>query len=238
MNGRLKFTIYHGLAASLAVHAALGLPFVALSLASPPDEPPTLVIELQGAVAESQTEQKILQETKGEEKQEEVDAAKPAQATDAPPHPDDQPPEATESEKEMPLPSAPSQAEPTPAATAKSGSAGASNITGAEVQQNAQTIKSKQDETSRIRDYLKLLGKKIQANLPDEERGATMVVSFAILSDGQIRQEALKIVESSGQPRLDASALKTIRASAPFAPPPREMTVSIVVDFDRKHSRR
>lgn len=65
MNGRLRFTIWHGFAASLAVHAALGPPFVVHSLALPPDEPPTLVIELQGAVAESQTEQKILQETKG-----------------------------------------------------------------------------------------------------------------------------------------------------------------------------
>lgn len=121
----------------------------------------------------------------------------------------------------MPLPPAPAEAEPAPAAAVKSGGAGASNVTGAQVQQNAQTIKAKQDETSRIRDYVKLLGKKIQANLPDEERSATVVVSFAILSDGQIRQEALKFVESSGRPRLDASALKTIRASAPFAPPPR-----------------
>jgi protein TonB len=44
----------------------------------------------------------------------------------------------------------------------------------------------------------------------------------------------LKIVESSGQPKLDASALKTIRASAPFAPPPKEMTVAIAVAFGRK----
>ena len=48
---------------------------------------------------------------------------------------------------------------------------------------------------------------------------------------GQICPETLKIAVSSGKPKLDAGALKTITASAPFDPPPREMTVSIVVEF-------
>jgi hypothetical protein len=45
---------------------------------------------------------------------------------------------------------------------------------------------------------------------------------------------ARQIVDSSGQPKLDAAALKTIRDSAPFAPPPKELTISIAVDFARK----
>jgi periplasmic protein TonB len=108
------------------------------------------------------------------------------------------------------------------------------------VQQNAQTIKADQQEIDRLRDYVKLLTKKVQSNLvyPDEGRQAgltgTATVSFTILGTGQIRPETLKIVESSGQPKLDAGALKTIRASAPFNPPPKEMTVAIAVAFGRK----
>lgn len=63
-------------------------------------------------------------------------------------------------------------------------------------------------------------------------RSAT--VPFAVLRSGEIRTETLKIVTSSGQPRLDASALKTIRACIPFDPPPKEMTVVVAVDFGRK----
>jgi TonB family protein len=37
----------------------------------------------------------------------------------------------------------------------------------------------------------------------------------------------LKVVKSSGQALLDAEALSTIRASAPFPPPPREMEMTI-----------
>jgi protein TonB len=80
----------------------------------------------------------------------------------------------------------------------------------------------------------------VQAHLvyPDDGRRAglqgTATVSFAVLRNGQIRPETLKIVTSSGQPRLDASALKTIRASIPFDPAPKEMTVAIAVDFGRK----
>jgi protein TonB len=59
-------------------------------------------------------------------------------------------------------------------------------------------------------------------------------VSFTILASGQIRPETLKIVTSSGQPRLDGGALKTIRASVPFDPPPKEITIAIAVDFGRK----
>jgi periplasmic protein TonB len=84
------------------------------------------------------------------------------------------------------------------------------------------------------------LSKKVQDHLvyPDDGRQAqlqgTATVSFAILRSGQIRPETLKIVTSSGQPRLDTSALKTIRASIPFDPAPKEMTVVIAVDFGRK----
>ena len=60
-------------------------------------------------------------------------------------------------------------------------------------------------------------------------------MSFTLTSDGQIKPGTLAITLSSGQPKLDASALQTIRACAPFHAPPEELKVAIVVDFKRKH---
>ncbi len=223
---RSTFTIYHGLAASLALHSALGLPFVLSSLTSPVEEPSTLVFELEGMVADSQTEQKVQQEAKGEAKQDEADAAKP----------EDRPKDVAENDEEAATP-------PPPPSSAKAtqGSAG-SNISGDEEQQIAQTIRNdRAAEIDRLKEYVKLLSKKVQSKLvyPDEGRQAGLqgaaTVSFAILRTGQIRLETLKIIESSGQPKLDASALKTVRSSIPFAPPPKEMTVAIAVAFGRKH---
>jgi protein TonB len=238
-----KFTIYHGLAASLALHAALSLPYIVYGLASSDDdEPPPLVIELQGAVADSQTEQKVIEQSKGETKLEQAEAAKPVEAPPPSPAPEPPPSDVVEQPAEISAPPPqPPVPPPTPPETpAKSGSAGANDVKGTEVQQKAQTIRTDPQEIDRLREYVKGLTKKVQANLayPDEGREAglqgTATVSFAISATGQIRAGTLKIVESSGQPKLDAGALKTIRASAPFDPPPREMTVAIAVAFSRK----
>lgn len=241
MSGGLKFTIYHGFAASLALHSAIGLPFVVHALASPPEEPPSLVIELQGVVAENQTEQKLLQETKENAQRDEANKAKPEKAFDAPTAPsEDQSEDAIENEKEASMPP-PEAATNPPAAEVQAGAAGLNNVSGAEERQKAQMLRMDRDaELDRLKDYIKLLTKKVQANLvyPNEGRQAGLqgaaTVSFTILHSGQIRPETLKIIASSGQPKLDASALKTVRASAPFDPPPKEMTVAIAVAFGRK----
>jgi protein TonB len=269
MKRRSKFTIYHAFAVSLVLHAALSTPFVLHALASPPDDDdPTLVIELQGVTADTQNDQKVLQEIKGAASQQEADTAKPAETTPKsvatstdeqpqtvaddgtlppPASPAETPPSPTEKkmdEETLPPPTPPvPTAETTPSPTEKkTGSEGAqNNVAGAVERQNAQKIAADRDEEAdRLRDYVKVLVKKVQANLvyPDQGRRAglhgTATVSFTILSTGQIRQETLKIVESSGQPDLDASALKTIHASVPFAPPPQEITVAIAVGFGRK----
>lgn len=151
--------------------------------------------------------------------------------------PDDQP---TDEDKKEP--STPPKTAPRPPATAaRSGSAGANDVSGVEERQNAKTIKVDRDvEIDRLNRYVKLLTKKVMVNLvyPDEGRQARLQgaarVSFTILPNGQIRPENLKLVESSGQPKLDASALKTVRSSVPFDPPPKEMTVAIAVAFGRK----
>lgn len=239
MNRTLKFTIWHGIAVSLVLHSAFAVPFVVHDLMPLPDDPPLLVIDLQGVVSDNQTEQKVMQQVKGTPKQQEEQMAKPAQAaTPAPPPPDDPPKEVTENgDAPAPPPPAPAEAQPTAdAAAAQSGAAGSTNIVGAEEKQLAQTIRERETEQERINAYVKLLSKKVRANLvyPDEGRPAAAMVSFTILNNGQIRADSLKITESSGQPVLDTSALKTIRASVPFDPPPHEMTIAINVVFPRR----
>src|SRR5262245_34835351 len=61
MGTRPTFTIGHGYVASIAMHALLVLPFVQ-SFRPPPDKPPLLVVELQGLIAETQFEERVLQE--------------------------------------------------------------------------------------------------------------------------------------------------------------------------------
>jgi periplasmic protein TonB len=238
---RSRFTIWHGLFASLVVHSLLALPFVIYTLAEPPDEASPLVIELQGAVADNQAEQKIQQETKGSTEKQAAEPAKPPEAPAPEPAKDDPP--VDDKDATLPAP-APEPPKPTskPPAEAKSGDAGANNVAGAEERQVAQTIKAdRETEIERLREYVKLLSKRVQSHLvyPDEGRQAglqgTATVSFTILPSGQIRSDTLKVVTSSGQPKLDASALKTIHASIPFDPAPKEMTVVIAVEFGRKH---
>ena len=230
MRQKLKFTLWHGLAASLAIHSVLGAPFVVHGLERPNDDAPVLVVELQGAVSDSQAVQRVLQQTKGDEKQEQ---ASPDRPPDQLAENGDQPPP----EPETTAPSTVKQTEEQPTRPATEG--GANNVKGVEEQQTAQTVKQ-DDDADRLAEYIKLLSKKVEAHLvyPDEGRKAALqgvaTVSFRVLDNGQIRPETLKVVESSGQPKLDASALNTIRASLPFDPPPKEMTIAIGVSYGRK----
>jgi periplasmic protein TonB len=77
----------------------------------------------------------------------------------------------------------------------------------------------------------------VRANLvqPDTGKRSSAVVAFTVLADGQIRQESLKVIASSGQSKLDQTAVKTVRTSVPFEPPPKEITVALTVDFGPKH---
>jgi protein TonB len=234
---RLTFTIYHGLLASLAIHTALATPFALPRWTHAPDLPKPLVVEFKGVAADRQSDEMAAQETKGEETKDKTQAAKPEEAASSqPPEPDEQK-APVEQEDGRPVPSeerAAPVAEQRPE-EAKTGQAGANDIIGATQRREARTIQADPiTETDLIRNYLKLLKKKVQANL-DSAHSAQLqgapLVSFTVLANGQIRPGTLKIRASSGKPKLDAGALKTIIACAPFDPPPREMTVSIDVEF-------
>ncbi|MGY3610712.1 MULTISPECIES: TonB family protein [unclassified Bradyrhizobium] len=225
---RLRVTLPWCLVASIALHLLLGLPLILHAFAEPPDEPPVLVVELQGAAADIQTEQKVMQDTKAAPEQQAQSGR--SGATDPQP-PDDRPPDAAESpSQQYATPPAPRPEEPTPS------NEGSTNVSGGEQKQDAHTIKAEQTEADRLREYAKLLSKKVRAHLvnPGGGHASSATVTFFILSNGRIRSDSLKIVTSSGQSKVDASALQTIRASAPFDPPPKEMSITIVVDFDRR----
>ena len=110
------------------------------------------------------------------------------------------------------------------------------NIVGTDENQVARTVKAEQQEDDELSRYVKVLSKKIRENLvyPADGRRASAVVAFTILADGKLQPDSLKVAESSGQPKLDASALQTIRASAPFPQPPKELSIEIIVDFARR----
>jgi protein TonB len=245
MKRRLKFTIYHGLAVSLALHSAVAFPFVAHVLTPPPEDPEMLVVDLEGVDSDVQMEQKVLQETKGEAQQDDAKAEKPAEPTPTPPAPSRQEQKdivAEDKDENGTPPPSPTPSKPVPVAETsppavekKSGSAGANNVKGTTEQQDAQTIR---DEHQRLQAYVYQITKKVRANLVKHEERKSPTVSFTILSDGQIRPDSLKMVESSGNPKLDADALQTVRASLPFPPPPQttkeELNVKLFLDYNPK----
>ncbi len=224
MNRALKFTIWHGMIASLALHSALALPFVVQTLA-PPDNSEVLVVELQGMVSDTQLEEKVAQQP--------PDQPQPPSQPALPPPQEAPPPEPQEEDGAKPPEPQPQVSPPQPQVPPQ-----ARQVQDPDEQQKAQILKTERDlEASRLREYIKRLSKKVQANLvyPDEGRKGNATVSFTLTSDGQIKPGTLAITLSSGQPKLDASALQTIRACAPFHAPPEELKVAIVVDFKRKH---
>ncbi|MBN8969230.1 MAG: energy transducer TonB [Rhizobiales bacterium] len=223
MNRTLTFTIWHGLIASVALHSALAAPFVVNKLVPPPMDDVPLVIELQGVEADRQNEETLAQQMPEPQPQQ------PQAAPTAPPQEAPPPEPMEEAAAEPPPPQAQPQQEPTPPQPQKA-------PTPVE-QEKAQTLKVERDlEAERVRDYVKRLAKKAKANLvyPDgmTKLKGNATVSFALTADGHIRPGTLTIILSSGKPKLDASALATVRACAPFEPPPREMTVAFVVGYE------
>lgn len=244
----MTFTLGHGLAASLALHGALILPFTLRFEPPPPDEPPLLVVELQGIQSDTQSEQQVQQQTKGAPEQKPQDEAQEEQKTQtaqapSPPEPQQEAtPEATVAAPPPPTPEqkaedAPPQESATPA-QAQSGTPGAANIVGAQEQKQAQTLTQEQEDQLRKLAYVRALAKKLKGNLvlPADARRTirsrgTTRVSFTVEADGRVRAGTLKVKTSSGQPRYDAAALRTVEANAPFDPPPREMEVSVPVEY-------
>lgn len=252
----MSFNFPQAVVISLAIHAVLALPFALPALTEPPEDPPILVVEMQGIEAATQSQAAVQQQTKGE------NAPQPAQ----PPAPETPPPTEAQQQQaptpdtpqepvaengtheqapppepeQKPEEATPQETPPSPSTPSTTGAAGATNIEGEQEQRLAQTLaQEKQDEAERLRAYVKALNKKVLENLvyPDAGRKAglkgTARVGFTLLADGSVAAGSLHIASSSGQPQLDASALKTVEASAPFGAPPRPITIAIAVVYGK-----
>jgi protein TonB len=109
---------------------------------------------------------------------------------------------------------------------------------GAESEQPQQTIAVHNDMNDRIAAYIAQLAKQLQSNLiypPDAKKKrieGTTLVSFVVTESGGIQPSSLMVKRSSGSGVLDASALHTVASSAPFLRPPRELNVSIELEFE------
>lgn len=245
----LPFTFAHGLAASLLLHGALILPFVVVLEEAPREDDPLLVVELQGLISDTQSEQQVLQQTKGapEQKPQEETPQTPATQTAQAPEPD-QPQEDTAADGTLapappPTPEqqethedAPPQTSAQPEA-AQAGAAGAADVAGAQEQKQAQTV-APVDETQLLKAYVRSLTKKLKDNLayPADARQkihakGTTYVSFVVEPDGSLADGSLKVTRSSGNPAYDAAALRTVEKNAPFEAPPRRMAVGVPVDY-------
>lgn len=243
----MTFTLGHGLAASLALHGALILPFVAVLEPPPPQDDQLLVVELQGLISDIQSEQQALQQTRGAPEQKQQDEAREEQKTQAaqaasPDRPqEEQVPDGALAAAPPPSPEQEAQAAPpqerAKLAEAQSGNPGLADVQGTQEQKQAQTV-APVDERQILQAYVRDLTKKLKDNLvypPDAQRSirkkGTTYVSFTVEADGQVRTGSLKVTRSSGTPAYDAAALRTVEKNAPFDPPPRPMSVGVPVDY-------
>jgi protein TonB len=111
--------------------------------------------------------------------------------------------------------------------------------------QRQQSIRygERDSERDAIREYLARVAKKVNANVvyPAEVKKdgveGIATISFTIAPSGAIKADSLRLQKSSGHAALDASALKSALAGAPFERPPREITPSIDVRFTSSTAR-
>jgi len=227
----VRFTIEPGFAASLALHGAVLLIAAWVAVAAPDDNEETLVVVFNGVEADDQVDEKLKEQTSGSPGS---TAVSPQQQTLVQAGEDrqmDAPPDEAE-----PMPSA-ERPQATPA-NAIPGSPGSLEVSGEDQRQDARKLRQRvENQIDPLQTYAKLLTKKVQSKLVYPEAGrqaglqGAAAVSFTILPDGALRPGSLQVVSSSGEAKLDESALKTIRASAPFDPPRHEITLKITIKY-------
>ena len=228
----MRFTIERAFVASLAIHGVIALPVAIEMAAAQPDYDETLVIDLKGVTAEDQADEKVTEQTQGASaaqaaNEQKARLAQNGEKREAEGGPEQAPAQAITEKQTKSAKDAPS-------------SPGSANVLGGEQQQEAHRIQPRvENPVDLLQAYAKALTKRVQTKLIYPEAGrqagwqGAAAVAFTILPDGALRADSLKIVSSSGQPKLDESALKTIQACAPFAPPPREITLKITVKYGR-----
>ncbi|MDR0580287.1 MAG: energy transducer TonB [Campylobacteraceae bacterium] len=107
-----------------------------------------------------------------------------------------------------------------------------------DINQTAQRIDEKIDDTKEITKYLAVMKKRLSSNikypLKAKRKGyvGVPVIGFSILEDGSAAD--IHIVKSSGYELLDKSAFEAVKNSSPFEKPPRPLLDISVDIFFRK----
>ena len=242
MNQARRFTLAHGAAVSLALHACIILPVVAWMLYAPRSTHRSsnrLNVEVVGIVANRQTAaqpkriESPVPKSAGPklELKDKKPVAVPEQQASIEPHTQPIKP-TTNAPDALPLPQSASTEHK------ESSQSGARPQAGADSEQQQQRIAVHNDMNDRIAAYMAEVTKRLQSNLiypPDAKKKrieGTTLVSFAITESGGIQPNTLAVKRSSGSAALDAAALRTVASSAPFQKPPRELNVSIELEFE------
>lgn len=217
---------YHWLGVSWLLHCGLILPCVLIGLYNPSHQNHSkLVIELFGMVADRQQEARMEKVMPPPRKVPQLIPQMPKKASEAHETVAADMPVYEEKIDETPVP------DPSPVVAVADE---------AVERQRQQSIAHEKQDADKTREYLERLGKRLQANLvyPKEMRKSGIegisTITFTIMESGDIRGNSLRVKKSSGYSELDANALKSALASAPFEKPPKELNVSIAVAFTRK----
>lgn len=224
---RAGFSLWHGFALSIALHLGAILPFMAPLHLPEPERPRTLVVELQGQITDRQLDAKQIDRKQTEQPRPETPP--PEKEHEDPPKPDTIPVKAKPAPPRPKAPPQPTSAPPAPSPVTNSGNAAE--------QQPQQTIRYDTVDPAVLNAYLRTLKKRLQDNLVYSEEAkklglqGTATISFMLTQGGDLREETLRVVKSSGFPKLDTNALATVRSSVPFEPPPKEMTIAIAIVF-------
>ena len=220
------FGFYHWLGVSWLLHCGLILPCVLIGLYNPSHQNHSkLVIELFGMVADRQQEARMEKVIPPPRKVPQLIPQMPKKASEAHETVAADMPVYEEKIDETPVP------DPSPVVAVADE---------AVERQRQQSIAHENQDADKTREYLARLGKRLQANLvyPKEMRKSGIegisTITFTIMESGDIRGNSLRVKKSSGYSELDANALKSALASAPFEKPPKELNVSIAVAFTRK----
>jgi len=241
MNVAKRFTLAHGVALSLLLHLSLALPLVAWMMHTPHryrSSSNRLNVEIFGMLSNRQTaaqQRRIEKGRPGEPFPEKSSqrAAKPEierreVATESSTVPGEtiiDTPDAVQ----VPLASS--------SANDSSSGSGSESRAGGDSGQRQLFIGGRNTEADLITAYVSQLTKQVNAHLiyPNEvkKKGfeGTAWISFIVTASGDLKPNTLTIRKSSGYAALDANALKTITAIAPFQRPPHELTISLGIDF-------
>ena len=236
-----------GWAGTLLLHGLL----VGIALTGPATRPPrrdvpptTINVHLVGMVASRQSEERTAaapQETRNDAQKDGPKPARPAH----PPAPPRSLPRSAPPPPPVNLDAIHARARPAETAPANAAAPAApavppappADARRADEAQPARSLRPVEDDATAIRRYVAALGKALQGQLayPAAARGSgatgAPLVAFTLLPDGSIEPGSLRLQRSCGYALLDDEALRTVRAGAPFSPPPKRLAVVVALAF-------